>query len=278
MLRFDVGGRRGLALALVGTVWCGTARAETRIPPPAGHLRALVAHRVAAAPVIDGALSDPAWSLGATADGFWVSEWQQPPTDQTRVVVLYDDHDALFRDYVPRRPARPHPGGTDHARRRARPRRPHYSRARPVPQPPLALALHRHGARARSPTRWPAAARAGWKGEWQAAAQRTPLGWTAEIAIPLAMLEFDPDTDTFGINFSRYQNRTREWSNGPTSRRSGCRRRPATSPACACRRPTAPRSLALSCSTCRATRGGQPRRDRARTSPAPTCATSGAAA
>ena len=96
MLRFDVGGRRGLVLALLGTVWCGTARAETRTPPPAGHLRALAAYRVAAAPVIDGALSDPAWSLGPTADGFWVSQMQRPPTDQTRVVVLYDDQALYF--------------------------------------------------------------------------------------------------------------------------------------------------------------------------------------
>ena len=50
------------------------------------------------------------------------------------------------------------------------------------------------------------------KGEWTAAAQRTASGWTAEIAIPLALLEFDPGNDTFGINFTRYQNRTREWS------------------------------------------------------------------
>ena len=42
-------------------------------------------------PAIDGRLIDPAWQLGSTADDFWVSAWRQAPTDQTRVVVLYDD-------------------------------------------------------------------------------------------------------------------------------------------------------------------------------------------
>ena len=211
MLRFDVGGRRGLVLALLGTVWCGTARAETRVPPPAGHLRALAAHRVAAPPVIDGALSDPAWSLGATADGFWVSQMQQPPTDQTRVVVVYDDQalyfaitcfdgrpDLIRAAQITRDSA---PGVDDRITVELDPFHNHRSlsnftvTARGTQSDAIA------GGRARK-----------WKGEWHAAAQRTSLGWTAEIAIPLDMLEFDPGTDTFGINFRRYQNRTREWS------------------------------------------------------------------
>ena len=56
------------------------------------------------------------------------------------------------------------------------------------------------------------AAVAAFKGRWTAAAQRTPTGWTAELAIPFALLDVDPKTDTIGVNFSRYQHRTRESS------------------------------------------------------------------
>ena len=75
---------------------CGPGpRRPTRNPaaagPPAGHTRVLEAQRVAEAPAIDGRLVEAAWQHGAAAEGFWVSEWRQAPTDQTRVVVLYDD-------------------------------------------------------------------------------------------------------------------------------------------------------------------------------------------
>lgn len=60
-----------------------------------------------------------------------------------------------------------------------------------------------------------------WKGDWKAAARRTPDGWTAEMAIPFAILSY-PSTDepvTIGINFDRKQQRTdinSFWSNiGP---------------------------------------------------------------
>jgi hypothetical protein len=42
-----------------------------------------------------------------------------------------------------------------------------------------------------------------WDGVWWARAQRTPDGWTAEIAIPFSTLRFDPRLDTWGINVRR---------------------------------------------------------------------------
>ena len=56
------------------------------------------------------------------------------------------------------------------------------------------------------------AAAAAFKGRWTAAAQRTPSGWTAEFAIPFALLDIDREADEIGVNFSRYQHRTREFS------------------------------------------------------------------
>ncbi len=42
-----------------------------------------------------------------------------------------------------------------------------------------------------------------WDMEWQAAAQKTPDGWSAEIAIPFRKLGYDDALTTWGINFSR---------------------------------------------------------------------------
>lgn len=214
-MRLDVGGRRGLALMLLGSVWCGSARAETTTtsPPPAGHLRTLTAHRVVAPPVIDGALDDRAWDLGATAEGFWVSDWQQPPTDQTRVTVVYDDKalyfaitcfdsrpDLIRATQITRDSA---PGRDDRITVELDPYHNHRSVSRFTVTARGTQSDALAGGRAR---------KLEWKGVWTAATKRTQVGWTAEIAIPLHMLEFDPDADTFGINFNRYQNRTREWS------------------------------------------------------------------
>jgi len=54
-----------------------------------------------------------------------------------------------------------------------------------------------------------------WDGVWNAAARRTDEGWSAEIAIPLNTLRFDPDNDTWGLNVRRMIRRKSEevnWS------------------------------------------------------------------
>jgi len=42
-----------------------------------------------------------------------------------------------------------------------------------------------------------------WNGIWDGAASRDDDGWTAELAIPFKTLSFNPQNDTWGINFSR---------------------------------------------------------------------------
>jgi hypothetical protein len=42
-----------------------------------------------------------------------------------------------------------------------------------------------------------------WNGIWQGAASIDDEGWTAEMAIPFQTLSFDPENDTWGINFGR---------------------------------------------------------------------------
>lgn len=42
-----------------------------------------------------------------------------------------------------------------------------------------------------------------WQGIWQAAASKNDEGWAAEMAIPFKTVSFDPNSDTWGINFRR---------------------------------------------------------------------------
>jgi hypothetical protein len=203
-----------IALALL--VWSCAASAVAQpapVRPPAGHTRALAAQRTAEAPAIDGRLIDAAWQLGATADDFWVSEWRQPPTDQTRVVVLYDDT-TLYVAFTCL-DARPDlvratqiirdasPGLDDRVTVELDPHHDHRAVSR--------FTVTARGTRSDALAGGRAAA-AAFKGKWTAAAQRTPSGWTAELAIPFALLGIDPEADLIGVNFSRYQHRTREFS------------------------------------------------------------------
>ncbi len=50
-----------------------------------------------------------------------------------------------------------------------------------------------------------------WSGFWEASARRDQHGWTAEFELPFNAVSFDPDTDTWGINFERKIARTGEY-------------------------------------------------------------------
>lgn len=64
-----------------------------------------------------------------------------------------------------------------------------------------------------------------WDPIWQAAAEQTPEGWTAEMRIPLSQLRFSPEeTDTWGLQVWRYidgRNERDMWSFWGQSERGG---------------------------------------------------------
>jgi hypothetical protein len=49
-----------------------------------------------------------------------------------------------------------------------------------------------------------------WDGIWNARARHSEIGWTLEIEIPFRTLNFDPNNDTWGINFQRTVRRKNE--------------------------------------------------------------------
>jgi hypothetical protein len=170
------------------------------------------AQRTPAAPVVDGRVVEAEWAHGEVTTDFWVSEWRQAPTDQTKVVVLYDDTTLYVA--ITCLDAKP---GLIRASQITRDASPGLDDRVTVEIDPA----HNH----RSVSRFTVTARgtqsdalaggrggqAGFKGTWKAAAQRTLTGWTAELAIPFALLATVPG-ETIGLNVSRYQHRTREWS------------------------------------------------------------------
>ena len=67
-----------------------------------------------------------------------------------------------------------------------------------------------------------------WDGVWDARVARTPEGWTAEIAIPVNTLRFDPARGAWGFNAERYVPRERQtlrWSGTTLDARLGDFRR-----------------------------------------------------
>ena len=206
---------RLLAMLFVSLVIGGTAQAQTpaAMRPPAGHMRAVTAARALVPPAIDGIVDDAVWESGAIAADFWVSDTEQAPSDRTEVVVLYDDRALYFAftcfdgrpDLIRANQITDDasPGFDDRVTIELDPFHNHRSVSR--------FTITARGTRSDVQAGGRAVTRE-WKGEWTAAAQRTAFGWTAEIAIPIALLAYEPGTATFGINFTRYQNRTREWS------------------------------------------------------------------
>ncbi|MBI4885476.1 MAG: carbohydrate binding family 9 domain-containing protein [Acidobacteria bacterium] len=51
-----------------------------------------------------------------------------------------------------------------------------------------------------------------WDGVWNARVRRSEIGWTLEIAFPFRTLNFNPTSDTWGINFQRTVQRKNEVS------------------------------------------------------------------
>ena len=49
-----------------------------------------------------------------------------------------------------------------------------------------------------------------WDGIWNARVRHSEIGWTIEIEIPFRTLNFDPNNDTWGINFQRTVRRKNE--------------------------------------------------------------------
>jgi len=168
------------------------------------------------APKIDGVLDDACWQGREKLSGFKVSAHGTDPTQPTEVMVCRDSG-TLYVAFIchDSQPSLIHAAQTQ--------------RGGSIESDDFASVLidaeHTHllhyhfevTARGVQFEQIPnnAASNVTWRGDWQAASKINDKGWTAEIAIPFAMLRYPGRADTLGIVFRRYIPRAEEMSCWP---------------------------------------------------------------
>ncbi|MBI3721483.1 MAG: carbohydrate binding family 9 domain-containing protein, partial [Fimbriimonas ginsengisoli] len=169
--------------------------------------------RAASPPVIDGDLSDACWQGAPKADGFIDPYLVAPTVDPTEAWICYDATNiyVAFRAYD----SQPNKIVAQEAKEEASLRGDDSVCFNFDP-------FHSH----QGTDRWlfivsakgvhsvdigaGRAIKTEWKGEWKSAARIGTNGWTAEMAIPWAMLSYPTGKKpvTMGLNFARWQQRT----------------------------------------------------------------------
>jgi hypothetical protein len=173
--------------------------------------------RTPAAPVIDGSLDDAVWANAARIDSFHQVNPVEyaTPSERTEIYLLYDD-DTL---YIAARLHTPPDRITANVMRQG---------ASITQEDSLFVTLdpfntqrggyffglNAHGVRFDGLYRNVSEYYSDWDTIWDAASKRFEGGWTAEYAIPFRSLSFDPNSDTWGLNFSRsleFRNEDMAW-------------------------------------------------------------------
>jgi hypothetical protein len=188
------------------------ARAES------GRLQQVQAVRVEVGPQVDGRLDDAVWQRAGVIDAFVQQEPVEgaPATERTEIRIVYDDERIYFGvrafDSQPDRLV-----ATEMRRNAERILQEDNIQiildtfmdsrsAYMFVTTPLGAKLEQQVFEEGEGGRRGASSNINrdWDGVWEAAAQRTPDGWTAEIAIPFSTLRFpEADVQSWGINFMR---------------------------------------------------------------------------
>lgn len=173
---------------------------------------------VTAPPAIDGVLSDPAWQEAAVIEDLLQVEPMEgaAPSERTRVLLARDEHNLYIavrcgdrepQAIVAKVMQRDKNGGDDRVQfvldGFGRQREGYYFQLTPA------------GAKLDALVDSAGAFNVAWDSIWLGQARVDGSGWTAEFAIPFKSLAFDPVSDAWGFNVSRYIARKQEtarWS------------------------------------------------------------------
>ena len=223
---------RGSVAGLVSLL-CGCVFAQQSQSPY--QCRPIAAVKVTVPPKIDGDLSDACWKQAAKAEGFIDLATNAPAKDQTiaylaydakNIYVAFDCRDSQPDKVIARETVRDakfqnqssgngngngNNNNEDNVEFDIDPFRTYKGQdisqfsVNAIGTPSAALA----GGRAN---------KAEWKGDFIVAAKRTSTGWTAEMQIPWASINYPESSQpaVIGVDFQRYQNRTAIasiWSN-----------------------------------------------------------------
>jgi hypothetical protein len=188
------------ALCLVSVAAAGEDAAPER--------KSVAAVRVATPPVLDGALDDAAWQQAATVDDFHVvvSNEFGVPGERSRVYVAFDDDNLYFAArYYDSKPE------TIVAKVLSRKDVSFGEDGFSITLDPFdhgrsgyMFDVNPNGMRSEAIYTDTDRQNWDWEGIWNAAARVDAEGWTAEVAIPLKTLSFDPRRDAWGLNFTRW--------------------------------------------------------------------------
>ena len=182
--------------------------------PPGASIKSLDITRINPAPNIDGILDEAAWSQATLVSDMHQIEPTEysAPSQETYVYVYYDD-DALYVG-VKLMDSDPESMISNVLRQGERfwsdelfavmidsfnDKRNGYR-----------FQVNPNGVRMEAIYVNTASADFNWNGIWEAAATKTDAGWSAEMAIPFKTLSFNPNNDTWGINFERNISRGEE--------------------------------------------------------------------
>jgi hypothetical protein len=186
--------------------------------------KSVAAARVDAPPVLDGVLDDPAWQKAAVVEDLHVvvSEEFGTPGERSRIYVAFDDDNLYFgARFFDSRPGtivakvlsrRDVSFGEDGFSITLDP----YDQGRAG----YTFDVNPNGMRSEAiyldvdRQNWD------WEGIWDAAARIDGEGWTAEAAIPLKSLSFDPARDAWGLNFTRWHGADNEQFGGVSYNRN----------------------------------------------------------
>ena len=220
--------RHAPPVTLVLCVFLLISRVAGAASPLPGHERALEVPRISTAaasstvlvnelqiapPAIDGKLDDAAWALADVSDDFWCSLQDKAPSNQTEVLVIadanylyfgfrmYDDKPSQIQSTIAVRDVGL---GYDDS---ITVQLDTFFNRRDI----SSFSLNPDGTQS-DEIAGGRAEKIEWKGDWQGAATRTDYGWSAEFAIPFAILNYNNGETRFGVNFERYQSRTKEYS------------------------------------------------------------------
>ncbi len=176
--------------------------------------KAITAVRAETTPVLDGQLDDLVWQQAATVEDLHVvvSNEYAEPSERSRIYIAYDDDNLYFAarfwdsqpDGVTAKVLRKNDVsfGEDGFSVTLDP----YDQARSG----YIFDVNPNGMRSEGlfldvdRQNWD------WEGIWDAAGRRDDEGWTAEMAIPLKTLSFDPAQGDWGLNFTRWLGRDNE--------------------------------------------------------------------
>ena len=189
-----------IPLCLLGGVLRARAAEPALRTPP----RVTAVH-VETPPKIDGVLDDACWAQAARLEGFFVPGLERPLPEETIGLICADDQ-ALYVAVICK-DRTPEDIKAVETRRNGEIWRDDYVCLDLDPahahQSTYSFYVTARGTQCED-IPGGSATKIEWRGDWRAAAARTPEGYVVEMAVPFSILRCPPHQTTFGLSLSRY--------------------------------------------------------------------------